>query len=749
MKMKIISTLSAFTPLRRRALGLLLLLLLLCAFSSCRSKKQSLMTESLYMQYQRVNIEYPFDNGADKHVLSEIVSYTQREDSLSASEVLTDSTRLDTNRVYRLDEVRVETRSRFASEREGRVAVDFLIRVPKELLSDNWRMTLTPSLLLEDTVMPLPDVVLNGTAFRAFQEQGYAAYSAYERSIVSPDAYDEAFLDHAGISRDIRRRQEFFLDLYRREWEHRADYLKWRSLLEQRYRYFNLQKDANRVRLYHHYMRQGEMQKVRYRITGIDTTGLHRVYAHKFEKRARLYPHYRLHRELTPRSVPGKYRLLHANYGRWGKLDNNSLSEQDSAAIAAHRYLYGDIAENEMKKSLLEQTFRQLVPYPYRADEGSLKIDTLCSPGHNFFYLYRYDYPVSTGLKKLRVVLGSRVEAIDLSSYTLPPSDTLSYIVSSLDQLMDTTLVVKKSKVYRDVKHQLTVYFKFPANRWEFDIAYEDNRAQMDTLVNAYRGFARQGLIIDDVTMTAAASLDGNYASNAKLSQRRADALKAYLLGRYGGEMEVERTFRALSIGEDWEMARHLIRRHPTLTGKEAILQKMSRVSDPDKVEGEIRWGFKNEYKVIREEIYPLLRRVDLSFTMHRPNMEVPDSVHREYRRDYAGALRLLENKDYAGALAVLQKYADYNTALCLAGMGRRENAYTLLRGLEQTPDVQYLSAIVLYQMKRKGEAAAMLMRACAADPEKILRISRDTDMKALVREYGLQPKLDELNISF
>lgn len=707
------------------------------------------MTESLYMQYKRVNIEYPFNEDPEGNVLSEVVSYTHVEDTAGTGEELSDSTRLDTNKVYRLDEVKIQTRSRFASERNGHVALDFLIRVPKELLCENWRMTLTPDLLLEDTVVSLPDVVLSGTAFRDFQERGYAAYSAYENSIVSPDAYNEAFLDRDGIARDIRVRQEYFLNLYREEWEHRASYRKWRSLLEERSRHFNLRKETNRTNLYHKYMREGELQKIRYRVAGADTTGLSRVYAHKFEKRANLFPQYRIHRELNRKSVPAKYRLLHANYGRWGTLNNNSLSELDSVSIAEHRYLYDDIAKNEMKKALLEQTFGELVPYPYRDTEG-LKVDTLFLPEYNFFYLYRYDYPVTTGVKKLRVMLNSRVEAIDLSNYTLPPSDTLSYIISSMDQLVDTTLIVKKSKVYRDVKHNLTVYFKFPANRWEFDIKHEDNRAQMDTLVGAWRRFTRQqGLIIDNVTMTAAASLDGNFQSNAKLSQRRVDAIKTYLSTHYGAEMNVEQTFHARSIGEDWTMARRLIREHPALSNKDAILKKMARVSDPDKLEGEIRWGFKNDYKVIREEIYPLLRRVDISFTMHRPNMEVPDSIHSEYRRDYAEALTLLENKDYARAMAILQTYKDYNSALCLASMGQRENAWHLLKQLEQTPNVQYLSAIVLYQLGRKGEAARLLLQSCAADPDKILRISRDTDMKALVREYGLQSQLDALEHSF
>ena len=700
------------------------------------------MTESLYMQYKRVNIEYPSDR--DNPILSEVVSYTHTDDSTGTSDI-TDSTKLDTNKVYRLHEVTVKARSRFTSERNGYVALDFLVHVPKELLSENWRMTLTPGLLLEDTVLPLRDVVLSSQTFRDFQRQGYQNYEDYEQSIIAPEAYDDAFLDHPGIAQGIRRRQELFLDLYRREWKKRVGYMKWRNRIEGRYRHFNLQKDINRMTLYHHYMRRAELEKLQMRLVGADTTGITATYTHKFDKRARLLPQYHTQRELSDKSIPAKYRLLHATYGQWEALENNALSEKDSVEISEHRYRYDGIAENELKKALLEQTFNELIPYPYREPQ-TMEADTLFTPGEDFQYLYRYAYPITTGIKRLRLVLNSRAEAIDKSTYTFPASDTLAYIISSMDQLMDTTLIVKKSKVFRNLRYNMSLYPKYAPNRTEFDVKYEDNRLQVDSLVKVWRLFANErGYSIDQVTLTATASLDGNYTANERLSQRRVAAFKDYLKTHYGREMDVEPTFRTQATGEDWVTAYKLIGEHPRLPGIKALFQSLDSVNDPDRLETELRQQYKSEYKILREEVYPLLRRIDVSFGMHRPGMDVTDSIHSEYRHDYAEALKLMENKQYNEAFATLRNYGDYNTALCLVNMGQRNAALRLLALLEQNANVQYLTAIVLCQQGKRKEAAEMLMKACTTDPDKILRISQDTDVKSLVNEFNLQPKLDEL----
>lgn len=706
------------------------------------------MTESLFTQYKKVNIEYPYGEGyADSGFAHEGVTAFDSSDKSNEDEyyAFNDSAELDTSVVYRLDEIQVKVLNSFASERNGKMAIDFLIRVPKELISPSWRMTLSPKLIDRDTIMPLDEIILHGSKFRAFQKQGYAAYDEFINSIVELDDYIDAFLDEGLYHKDLRKIQSFGLKLYYQEWHRRQMYQKWRIRYNKRHIHFNLKKDANRARLARDYNRKASFKRAGLRLQGRDTTGVNLYYSHKFHYWANLLPKYWLHREPNIRSFPAKYRDIYLAGDTLKPISSYPMTEKDSLDLRKDRLDSRKIAENEMKSDMMDIKFKELVPFPYRKD---VKVDTLFYPEHDFFYLYRHNYPITPGVKKVRIYLKSRVDAIDMSDYTLPDSDTLTYVLAGLEQLIDTSLVYRKNRIYRSVQHKLAVYFKFPVNRHEFGIDFADNRAQLDTLLTAYYRFANdKDLKIDRVTMMAAASPEGSYESNYRLSERRSKAVKNYLAKNYSGSIDVERLFQSKSLGEDWNMLVKLLRNADHITSRDEILQMALTVTNKnaDAVENEIRRKYPKSYKQMREELYPPIRRVDILFDMHRPNMLVKDSVQIEYLPDYAEGLRLIKEHDFVSAIEILKKYGDYNTALCLAALGQPENAYHLLRQLEPTGNVHYLSAIVLYQMGRKTHAANNLLQACALDPNIVFRIPKDAEAKALVREFDLQSKIEEL----
>lgn len=142
---------------------------------SCFSQRPAMMTERLFMQYKRVNISYPADrlNERGGAVLSEQVTYTTRPDTANETNEIDNSTRVDTNKVYNLAGVTVASKLRFTSVREGHVNIDFVIRVPKELISHDYRMQLTPELIYGDTTVVLEHVVLLGKNFIEKQKQDY------------------------------------------------------------------------------------------------------------------------------------------------------------------------------------------------------------------------------------------------------------------------------------------------------------------------------------------------------------------------------------------------------------------------------------------------------------------------------------------------------------------------------------------------------------------------------------------------
>mgnify|MGYP003623289603 CR=1 FL=1 len=130
---------------------------------SCRTHRSAgTLTQQLFMQHKRVNIDYPADgsNNGNGGILAEQVTYSTYSEPAPEMDESEYESKLDTNKVYNLSGVTVASKLRFTSVREGHVNVDFVIHVPKELISDDYRIQLTPELINKDSVMKLKNVVL-------------------------------------------------------------------------------------------------------------------------------------------------------------------------------------------------------------------------------------------------------------------------------------------------------------------------------------------------------------------------------------------------------------------------------------------------------------------------------------------------------------------------------------------------------------------------------------------------------------
>lgn len=525
---------------------------------SCRTQQVS-MTERLFMQHKRVNIGYPADrnNNGGGAILSEQVTYTNVPDSTTVPDVEEDASRLDTNKVYNLSGVTVSSRIRFTSVREGHVNVDFIIRVPKELISHDFRMQLTPEILYGDTVAVLEHVLLIGKNFIQKQQNDYKSYDGYLGTIIPEDDYSKAFLDKEGIAKDMERRQKLYWKLYVDERDRVIAYWKWHDKMQDRYNFFNFRREMKYRNMYHNYQREGDYAAIVGMTQRKDTMGTSAAYHAKFERRVKRNPYFKINREITAKTVPRKYRDLFYSGTRPTEVQNYAVSELDSVEISNHRYFFDKIVLNEMKDSLRNEAFKELVPYPHM--ENVRYSITLNEP-QDFTYLYTQEYPVEAGVKSLQVHLKGRVDAIDNTGYTLPPTDTLNYLISSLEELADSTLLSK-------------------------------------------------------------------------------------------------------------------------------------------------------------------------------------------YDTKYGEGYRLLTARDYVGAMKILGDYNDYNMALSLACQGYNQQAYALLRRQPQTALVLYLNAIVSSRLNLNMEAVSSLEKACTLDTAMIYRCMRDEEIKKLIVDYGLQEKLEEIEL--
>ena len=424
----------------KQLIGFSMLCLFLSVLYSCRSQK-TMMTEDLFLQFKRVNISHERNGASGGAILSEQIQYSQRKATADdyQTAVHHEEEQLDTNKTYTLDEVVVTSLVRFVPVRKGVVNLNFKVHVPKELVSENYQMILFPELLHNDSIVPLDWVVLKGSAFAAKQEQDYEKYNKYLSSIIDEEKYDSAFLDRKGVASDIRRHQKVYHEMYKKEWKKVMGYHKWRNKMEDRYAKYNAEKDGRRANLYHKLMREHNYEVVQDIAQRKDTFGLGYRYTDRFERRANAIPKYKLEREITLQSVPFKYRSIHVAGTKPYEIQRYTINIEDSLMITQHRYLFDKIAENDMRLKRKDDKFEELVPFPY-VEEGVYLTDTL-KPGNDYVFTYKHEYPVTSGLKTLRVTMNGIVDAVDRSGYTLPRADTLSFLIASLEELADTTLI--------------------------------------------------------------------------------------------------------------------------------------------------------------------------------------------------------------------------------------------------------------------------------------------------------------------
>ena len=238
-----------------------------------------------------------------------------------------------------------------------------------------------------------------------------------------------------------------------------------------------------------------------------------------------------------------------------------------------------------------EVAYNRFVKFPYPED---VRLDSLVESRSTVTYYYSQEVKTDETSKKMLVTLQGQVLAVDDSAYRLPPSDTLSYIVSSMLSFVDT---VPRYRI-RIVDKYLTVedrnYIQFFVGDTRVVDTLGDNWRQLDKITGLMRQIVeQQEFWVDTITLTAASSPEGAYAFNDRLSQGRAQALKRYLVRRYGRSIDTMLTVRW--VAEDWQELTNRIRTDREVVNRDAILELIVAEKNPDRREQAIRQRFPEE----------------------------------------------------------------------------------------------------------------------------------------------------------
>lgn len=378
-----------------------------------------------------------------------------------------------------------------------------------------------------------------------------------------------------------------------------------------------------------------------------------------------------------------------------------------------------------------EAAFNRFVKFPYSED---VRLDSLVEGRSTVTYYYSQEVKTDETSKKMLVTLQGQVLAVDDSAYRLPPSDTLSYIVSSMLSFVDTIPRYRIKVVDKFVTVEDRNYIQFFVGDTRVVDTLGDNRRQLDKITGLMRQIVeQQEFWVDTITLTAASSPEGAYAFNDRLSQGRAAALKRYLVRRYGRSIDTMLTVRW--VAEDWQELTNRIRTDREIVSRDAILELIVAEKNPDRREQAIRQRFPKEYAYIRSVIYPQLRAVNFRYSLRRKGM-VKDTIHTtELDTAYARGVELLQKRKYAKALYILNDYNDRNTVVAHLSLDHNERAMELLATMPKDAVTEYLRAIACSRLGRKAEGREHFLEACRLDGRMEYRGNLDPEIAELLKQ--------------
>lgn len=276
------------------------------------------------------------------------------------------------------------------------------------------------------------------------------------------------------------------------------------------------------------------------------------------------------------------------------------------------------------------------------------------------------------------------------------------------------------------------IYLSFPVNKVViypdyFNNAIELTRAQeMVEKINTDKN-----LHIQEVLIRGYASPEGSVASNYRLSEGRASALKSYLIPRIQGE---SLPMRSESGGEDWEGVIRLLEVSdaPVCDVLLAAIRKGNRSDAAEQALRSIEGG--TPYNWMLKEIYPKVRRVlcSVKYTVREFTVEEGRDIIRRNPEQlslyemYKIADSYPENStDFFEVFeTAVRIYPDSETALLNAAtvaliQGNTDKAESLLKRIQQPNEAYHNTLGILEMLKGNYEVAKGLLKKAASEGSK------------------------------
>lgn len=626
----------------------------------------------------------------DENGQTRIVTQAER-DSVTGEEITT----------VQLSEITVTARSKQIAERNGKINLDFIVTVPASLINNKWQLQLTPVAYKPQDTIYLEKIFLSGSDFAKMQKKGYLQYQAFLSSIIPDSLYLKEMFNQKGYKKAMEELENEYFQAWKNEVIQKERWIDWSDKINARFVHFNFKVDQSRAAI------EGYNSILEY------------------------LPAYSMHRSLEKKDIPSLWRMFaDGNH----LIRTKSITPEDSIEITKKFTDYKKIAENQRKKEMKEEMYDKYVRFPIQP----AKLDTITKEGSNFVYYYKQELAATENTKKIDLTLNGLILAKDETKTPLPPSDTITYYISSMVQFLDHAPRYKKKIISRKDEVNVTAYVNYKTASTTLDENIGNNKNEVDKVFETIKNINYTGeFLIDSIYMTATSSPEGSSSMNLQLSRGRAINLKKYLLQKSDDPEGVDSLFRPRWLGEDWDKLRQLIMSDDSIPERGKI-NNLYEIANLDKREMTLRMS--PFYSYIREKYYPKLRAVEFKFHLHRRDMIQDTIVMPVIDTTYQRAIKMIEDRKYKQALVLLdEQYPDdYNTAICLMSLGYDKRALDIMLQQPDTSDRNYVLAILYVRLKMQEQAVKSYIKSCDQDESKIWRGKLDPEINTLIKTYNL-----------
>lgn len=608
---------------------------------------------------------------------------------------------------FQLQGIIVETKMRSLPERNGKINMDFIITVPKSLIDSRWQLRVYPrAFKTSDERIDLEPLLLSGADFLKRQKDGYEQYKRFVASIIPDSLYWKEMINQKGYNKALADLEQDYYNAWAKDLLTKDQWIDWKDKINKRYNLFNNKMERNRL--------------------SIDPE----------KSLLAVLPAYWLERTLDKRTVPATF----AEYA-WGNksIVKKTVTAEDSLEIERKFTDLQKIAENERRKQEKEAKYNKLVKFPKMA----ARLDTIVQGKDAFKYYYIQEMDVDGDMKKVKLVLDGDVLAIDLSTYNVPSSDTLTYNVSAMVDFLDEAPRYKKEIVYRQVEKSMMANIEYPVARAEVDENYSGNLAEFEKVRSMISDIElAEEFVLDSLLMIGYASPEGSSSLNRSLSEKRTNNLRQYVdKNRFFKRTNPRIQSRA--GGENWSGLYDMVK-NGTLISDEKVKSNIMGIANSsipeDEREAKIRQLHPEVYKLLKDSVYPSLRVTEFRFYTHRANM-VQDTIHTTVvDEEYNKGRELLRDRKYKEALAILSEYPnDFNLAVAQMSLGYNMQAQNILERIENpNSDTLYLLAIIYSRNNQVQKAVDALLRSAELEKKKVFRAQLDPELNRLIEQYDL-----------